>query len=124
MFKLKTEDDKRFMEAAIKAKKLLRKAKAFEFDMASWGGHSCDTKTCGTSHCIGGWMDVALDGMGYDAPFYHFSNLSADVRDAAHKLFNPSTPKGWLSKKKHGIQALKNFINLSSNPWRGVDFTS
>lgn len=124
MFKLKTEDDKRFMDAAIKAKKLLRKAKAHEFDMLSWGGHSCDTKSCGTSHCIGGWMDVALGGRGFYAPFHHFSNISDDVRDAAHKLFNPPDPKGWRSKKKHGIQALNNFIDRRSNPWRGVDFTS
>lgn len=122
MFKLKTMDDAYFMAAAINARQLIKASKPYEFDMSTWAGHACNSSECGTSHCIGGWVDLAAGGNGNHPPFGHFPNLSEDVTAAAEKLFQPETGKAWTSKKKHGLQALDNFIAQKSNPWKGVDF--
>ena len=126
MFKLRTQEDEVFMNAAVEVLRKLKKKeiKEREFDMNYYANRSCTIKTgeCGTAHCIGGWIGVELGFSGGTNPLYEDDNfeVSEGVQRAADRLFNPSKPEAYNTKRSAGIEALTNFVKGRSLPWRGV----
>lgn len=125
MFKIKTEDDQLFMDAAVAVRKKFKRGeiKEREFDMSTYGTKHCSMTTgkCGTVHCIGGWINLELGGDGQSNPVYVSGLiLSLGVEEAANKLFQPRKENAYISKRSSAIEALDNFIAGHKNPWRGV----
>lgn len=124
MFKLVTEDDKRFMEAAkvVRSRFKRGKIKENEFDMHTYGHNFCSVNTgeCGTTHCIGGWISLELGGNGKENPIYDGFDLSDGLQNAATALFMPSKEGAYSSKRSSAIEALDNFIARKSDPWKRV----
>jgi hypothetical protein len=121
-----TKDELHFVWAAIQTRNALKskKIKAKEFDMGTFSTTICNTKgrNCGTSHCIGGWIDFYLHpNNSYNGdPTEGLLELSEKFTNAARKLFYPSDYKMNSSKPENGIQAIDNFLAGYSNPWKGV----
>lgn len=125
MFKIKTEGDQRFMDAAVTVRNKFKrgKVKEREFDMSTYGSKHCSVTTgkCGTVHCIGGWINLELGGDGQSNPVYDVGlDLSLGIEEAANKLFQPRKENAYISKRSSAIEALDNFIAGRKDPWRSV----
>jgi hypothetical protein len=123
-----TQGELRFVWAAIKTRNALKskKIKSKEFDMRTFQTTTClvNGKDCGTSHCIGGWIDFYLNPNANhheDPTEISAFDLSYKFKKAAKNLFYPDNRKLELSKPKHGIQAIDNFLAGYSDPWKGVE---
>lgn len=125
--KLVTADDELFVDAMKKVRTRLAnsKIKAKEFDMQSFHSKFCDAKThkCGTSHCIGGWVDLELGSEGKNNPTSYLK-LSPQIEYAASALFFPDPDKAFNSKRKHAVEAIDNFLKGHKNPWKRVNLSS
>lgn len=119
-----TSDDERFVEALVTVRDKFKSAeiKAKEFDMNGWMSKSCNAKThkCGTTHCIGGFVDLELGGYGNEDPRGTL-DLSEEISSAARKLFIPTREGTFAAKKKAAIVAMDNFLAGRKDPWKGVE---
>jgi hypothetical protein len=124
-FKLRTANDHKLFAAAIAVRDMLKYGdiQPEDFDMSTFGSKTCSANgtTCGTRHCIGGWMDLELGGNGLNDPEENMENVSGPFRKALRNLFYPYEEQMEWSTPKDGLKALNNLIKKnSSRPWSDV----